>query len=301
MKFNFKFFIVLLLLVVLILASGQMGCEKKKKETIFNASALTMNFVEDAPPYELVTGLKYPIYVDIKNTGGYDIPEGAAHFYLSGIGDNLKNVETHLQNTNFLAKKTEMQEGGKERLSFATEAQPWKSLPSSFDLIIKLDSCYSYATITQTSICVGKGGVCSIEGEKIKEGSNTNGPIQITSLTENITGNKLIVSFIIENKGLGEVYLPTTDCDKLQQEDVNERLKKDQVEITIRAEEGFSCKLQEATAPYAAIDSLEGAAHIGKVTCQKILPDETHLSPFEIVTSYKYRETTTKGIRILPE
>lgn len=301
MRFDIRSLMIFLLLAVLIFASGQAGCPRKEEEIKFNTTALVMNFVEDAPPYELVTGLEYPIYVDVKNVGGYDIPEGAAHFYLSGIGNNLKNVKKRLQNVNFLVKKTEIQEGGQERLSFATAAEPWKSLPATFDLIIRLDSCYSYATITQTSICVGKGeGICSIEGEKIETRSNSAAPIQITSLTENITGNKLYVTFRIENKGLGEAYLPTTDCDKLQEDDINEKLKKNQVEIAIRAEEGFTCRLQEATEPYGAIDALEGSVYIGQVTCQKTLQDETYLSPFEIITSYKYRETLPKNIKILP-
>ena len=299
MKFDSKILIIFSLIIVLILAGGQAGC--RKEEIRFNTTALVMNFVEDAPPIELVTGLSYPIYVDIRNFGGYDIPIGAAKFYLGGVGDNLKNVETSVQNVNFLDKKTEMQEGGQERLTFAAEAQPWKELPAVFDINLQLSSCYRYATITQTSICVGKGSaVCSIEGEKIKTGSNSAGPIQITSLTESIVGNKLYVKFTIENKGLGEVYLPTADCDKIQVGDINEKAKKDQVEIVIEAEEGFSCRLQATAEPYGSIDSLSGTTHVGQVTCQKILPEDTHLSPIKIIISYKYRETTTKSIEILP-
>jgi len=303
MKLDVKFINVLLaflIVIILVFASGQMGCPKEE-EVIFNTTALIMNFVGDAPPVEMVAGLNYPIYVDVRNTGGFDVSEGAAHFYLSGIGDNFKNVETHVQNANFLPKETPIQEGGQERLTFATEANPWKTLPSTFDMVMRLDSCYSYATVTQTSVCVGKGSaVCSIEGEKIVAGSNSNAPIQITSLTESIQGNKLYVTFKIENKGTGEVYLPTTDCDKLQQDDINEKLKQNQVEISIRAEEGFTCRIQELTEPYGAIDALEGTSNMGQVTCQKVLPSDTYLSPFEIVVLYKYRETMTKNIKILP-
>ncbi|UZE93845.1 MAG: hypothetical protein IB618_03720 [Candidatus Pacearchaeota archaeon] len=302
MKFDINFFLVFLLLAVLVLASGQMGCPQEE-EVEFNTTALIMNFVENAPPNELVTGLKYPIYVDIKNLGGYDVPKGAAHFYLSGIGDNLENVQTHVQNVNFLNKRTGTQEGGQERISFATEAEPWKTLPAPFNLNIQIDSCYSYATITQTSICVGKGNtICSISGEKIETGSNSAAPIQISSLTESMTGNKLFVTFRIENKGLGEVYLPNTDCDKLQAQDINEKLKQNQVEISIRVEEGVTCRLQQSTEPYGTIDALDGITSIGQVTCQKVIEGaESHLSPFEIVLSYKYREKISKSITILPE
>lgn len=291
MKSDFKIVFILSLLFILVLTSGQQGC--KKEEITFNTTALTMAFVPEAPPNELVTGLRYPIYVDIENAGGYDIPEGAAQFYLVGIGDNLKNINAKVQNSNFLAKKTPIQAGGKERLSFASEAEPWKALPAPFDMVVRVDSCYSYATITQTTLCIGKGGVCSIEGEKIKTGSNSNAPIQVTSLTESIQGNKLYVTFRIENRGLGEVYLPSTDCNKLQANDLNEKLKKDQVEIIVRADEGFTCKLNN-------IDTLQGTTSVGQVTCMKILPAETYTSPIEIVLTYKYKEAISKNVRILP-
>ncbi|MCL6500440.1 MAG: hypothetical protein K6T16_00175 [Candidatus Pacearchaeota archaeon] len=291
MKFDVRLLPISLLIITLVLASGQAGC--KKEELSFNTTALTMTFVTDAPPAELVTGLKYPFYVDVENVGGYDIPEGAAHFYLVGVGDNLKNVVTRVQNSNFLAKKTLIQHGGKERVRFATEAEPWKSLPAPFDMGIKVNSCYDYATVTQTSVCIGKGGVCSIEGEKIKTGSNSNAPIQITSLTESIQGNKLYVTFRIENKGTGEVYLPSTDCNKLEENDLNEKLKRDQIELIVRADEGFTCRIGN-------IDALQGTTAIGLVTCTRILPAETYLSPFQIIVSYKYKESISKSIRILP-
>ncbi len=295
----FNFFIIALLIVILLVTSGQVGC-KEEEELEFNTTALIMNFVEEAPPYELVPEQQYPIYVDISNKGGADISQGAANFYLSGIGENLQDVNTKLHNSNFLAKKTKIQEGGEERLIFTTDAKPI-SLPATFDFIIRLDSCYKYNTLTQATICVGKKDsvVCSISGEKIKKQSNSAAPIQITSISEEISGNKLIVRAVIENKGLGKVYLPNADCDKIQQEDIDEKLKQNNVEIEIRAGEGFSCRLQDIN--YGAIDSLSGITSIGTVTCQKTLTDaETHSSAFEIVLSYIYGETITKNLKILP-
>jgi len=301
MKKYFNFLIIALLIIILFLSSGQKGC-KKKEEGQFNTTALIANFVENAPPDTLVTNSNYLIYVDIKNSGGYDIPEGAADFYLRGVGENLKNVKTHIQNSNFLSKKTPIQEGGSESLVFATKAEPWKSLPSPYNITLQVDSYYKYSTIAQTSVCVGKGNsICSPEGEKIKTGDNSAGPIQITSLKENILGNKLYITFKVENKGAGEVYLPSADCNKIQSGDVNEKLKKDKMEISVRAEEGITCKLREQGS-YASIDSLNGISSIGQITCEKSLSQdsETHLSPIEIVVSYLYTNKITKNLMILP-
>lgn len=296
---RFKIFtsvILMLLIFALIFVGGQQGCNKEQA-AVFNTTALTMNFVTDAPPSQLVTGEKYPIYVDIVNNGGFDIAQGNAQFYLSGVGDNLKNVNLHVQNANFLNKKTPLQEGGKERLTFATAAEPpQRNLPAAFNFTIRLDSCYKYATLVQTSVCVGKGdGICSLSGDKIVTGSNTNAPIQVTNLSESIQGNKLYVIFKIENKGSGEVYLPSTDCAKLQEQNIDEKLKQNQVEVSINVEEGFSCTLQ------GGVKALTGTTEVRQVTCEKILSDAaSHIAPIQIALAYMYRESITKPLTILP-
>lgn len=296
---RFKIFtaaVLMLLVLALIFVGGQQGCQKETKP-VFNTTALTMNFVTDAPPSQLVTEEKYPIYVDIINNGGFDIAQGNAQFYLSGVGDNLKNVNLRVQNANFLNKRTPLQEGGKERLTFATAAEPpERNLPAAFNFTIRLDSCYKYATVVQTSICVGKGdGICSISGEKIVTGSNTDAPIQVTSLSESIQGNKLYVTFQIENKGTGEVYLPSTDCAKLQEQNIDEKLKQNQVELSINVEEGFSCTLQ------GGIKGLTGTTEVRTVTCEKTLGEAaSHVAPFQIALAYMYRESITKPLTILP-
>ena len=240
--------------------------------------------------------------MDIKNNGGYDIDVARANFYLTGIGENLNGVETFLRNTAKLDKKTVQQIGGSERLKFAESADPAVQLQNPFSFNIQLDSCYDYATIIESSICVGESsGVCSIEDDKITGESNTVAPVQVTSLTEKIEGNKLYVYFTIANQGTGKVYLNDADCEKLQNDDLDEKTKENMVGIAIRTEQGFSCKLQGTSEPYATIDALEGAAKVGRITCVKTLEiEETHLSPIEIILTYKYRESLIKSLKILP-
>jgi len=288
-----KRLIVVLALIIFVLVSGQQ-CKKEEKIS-FNTTALTMAFVPDAPPSQLVPGEKYKIYVDIVNNGGFDIAPGDAHFYLSGIGDNLKNVNLYVANAQFLNKKTALQEGGKERLIFGSEVMA-KELPSAFDFTVRLDACYKYATLVQTKICIGRGdGICSVSGEKIKTGDNSAAPVQVTSLTQSIQGNKLYVKFTIENKGKGEVYLPNLDCTKLQMGDIDEKLKQNQVELAVNTEEGFSCILQGGR------KALSGAAEVRTISCEKILTTtESHEAPFQILLTYIYRESLTKPLTILP-
>lgn len=293
-------FVIALLFISLLFISGQTGCEQEK-ETEFDSSGLSMNFVADAPPLEVNYGQNFPIYVDLSNKGGYDIDVARAEFFLSGIGENLKGVENFKTNSVKLGKTTETSDGGTERLKFAESATPNVQLQNPFSFNMQLDSCYDYATLIETSICIGEtSSVCSIEGNKIIKGSNTAGPIQVTSLTERIEGNKLYVDFIISNKGTGKIYLADADCEKLQEDDLDEMQKKDMAEVIVRTEQGFTCNIQQAAEPYASINALEGAAKIGKITCVKVLDGTTRSASFEIILTYKYRESLVQALEILP-
>jgi hypothetical protein len=299
------YLIIAALAVILIAASGLTSCKKEEGAT-FNTTALTMSFVQDAPPAELVPTKTYPIYVDIANLGGADIAPGAAHFYLSGFAPNLKNVNAHITNTNSLGKKTTIQEGGKERLVFAQNAQP-VLLQSNFDFKAQLDSYYRYITYMQTSICVGKtGALCNTTGEKIKAGDNSAGPIQITSLTESVEGDKIYIRAKIENKGVGNVYMPNAHTDLLQADNINEEQKMNKVEVAVTTQEpGFVCALQSTEQPYGQIEAMSGMFDLsifraGTLTCYKTLEGETtHAAPFNIVLNYLYKESTIKSIKIL--
>lgn len=302
MKFDFK--ILLLVSIILILISGATSPTSCQKSTdvSFNSTGLLINFIEDAPPELMTTGQQYPIYLDIQNQGGADIQQGQASFYLTGVGENLQGVEFKKQNANILSKKSIFQEGGKERIIFSQNAKPWKNLPNQYNLTMKIDSCYNYATVTQTVICIGsKDDVCTISGENIITGSNSAGPIQITSMTEQVQGNKLYLTFKLENKGAGEVYSFNSDCDKLENNDLNEKTKKDLINIQIETESGFACTLQNAEAPYGQKQGTEGLANLGAVTCVKTLGTEgTYSTPIQIVLTYKYIESLTKTMTILP-
>ncbi len=302
MKINYLL-VVILIAFSLIFVSGQQGCSQEQ-ETEFDSSGLAMAFVADAPPVQVNYGQTFPIYVDINNNGGYDVDIARANFYLSGIGENLKNVETTLSNSVKLTKKTTTVAGGSERLEFATVAEPAVPLQNPYTLNMQLDSCYDYLTLSQVTLCVGDGkSICTISDDKMKTGTNTAGPIQVTSVTERTEGNKIYYDITIENKGTGKVYLNDADCEKLQIDDINEKQKQDSVNIALRTTEstkGFLCSLQQATKPYATINAVEGSAKIGKITCVQTIAKTNYPSPLEIILSYKYRETKTQALTILP-
>jgi len=288
---------ILAIAFLALLLTGVNGCPSQTPAAVSTAG-ITATFVENAPPASVTVNMNFPIYVDIKNAGGAYVNKGDAKFYLSGIGYNLEGISTPLTNINYLEKESDFA----ERLTFARNAKWTFELQNIFILPLLLTSCYNYGTVSQSTVCVAASNeskICSTSGEKSIK--NTAAPIQISELTEKVIGNKLTVSFNIENKGTGQVYIADSDCDKLQQSDINEALKQKRVLIAVKTEPGFSCKLESNTAPYGPVTGLSGTTSIGGVECEKQLEGEQdHSTPFTIILQYKYRDSISKSLSILP-
>lgn len=274
------------------------GCTAKK-QTTETFDGLKMSFVNNAPPSTVTVRQSFPIYVDVENFGDYTINKGKAIFYLQGIGNNLKDYSSRLSNSIELVGKKETITG-RQRLIFANAAYSDLDLKAPFTFDMKLTSCYDYATITQVELCVAKqSGVCTLEGNKINDNSNTVGPIKITSLMESVEGNTLKIEFVLSNVEKGKVYMPETNCDALIRAEPGELTKENYVKININdAGLGLSCRLLDNS--LSSVESLDGYANLGKVICTKKLTDENFPSIIRISTSYKYLDSITKSLTISP-
>jgi len=300
-------YVLLAIILLAFLMIGADGCQMPggTKPTNVSSFGLSISFVESAPPTQAVVNQPFKIYVDLNNSGGQDIAAGKARLFLSGVSGNFQGIVLEKQNSALLPRKSNVFSGGSERLSFAENAKFTSSLINPFSQHFVLTSCYDYATTIETSLCIGKGNtICNITGEKIAANSNSAAPIQISSMTEQIVGNKLLIKFTIQNKGrAGEVYSSDADCSKLQTSDINEMLKKDVVKIAVTtAEQGLSCNLISEQAPYNSIQALSGNARIGQISCEKDISalSESYPTPIKIILQYKYRESRDKTISILP-
>ncbi len=297
-------FLTLAIIALLVLGATQQGCNQKAATTRFNTSALSLSFIDNAPPSKINTGSQFQIYVKAENTGSQPVDIGAAKFYLSGMGNNLKNFNTVMQNQGQLVEKTSQQEGGFETIQFAEAAESALIINNAFNFTLRADACYPYATSTQATICIGQvDGMCTLSGEKVTTGSNTNAPVQITSITEQTQGNRLYVSFLIENKGNGQVYYPNFDCDKYfgtaSSERIREEQKKNQIEVYVDpGQEDLKCTLQN---PSGGESENSGLAVVGrKVTCTKIVGQQTYPTVIKINLAYKYVNSVSKQLIIYP-
>jgi hypothetical protein len=301
------FLVVISLFALLSIGATTPSCNNKNTGPAFNTTALTISFVDQAPPAQINVGTPFQIYVRAENNGGYDVSPGTARFYITGIGNVLRNVNSIVSNQNLINKETPQQEAGFEIIKFAENAEPSIVINSPFNLTtMKVDACYTYATQTQASVCIGQGdSMCPLTGEKITTGSNSNAPLQITSITEQVQGNKLYIAFMIHNKGTGDVYYSDFDCDKFYGQDSSERnkqlMKKNYVEISIDAptESDLKCNLMTPAGSPASGNT--GMAPVGtKVTCSKTIGQGTTSAPLNINMAYKYDNSITKFMTILP-
>lgn len=289
--------LVVLTAISLVIVSGVNGCPSQTPTTS-DTVGIEMSFVKDAPPIGVNVNQEFPIYVDILNKGGEFVNKGDAKFYLSNLGPNFENVKTSLSNERTLSKESVFP----DRIIFAEKAKFTFPLQAVLQTPLVLTSCYYYSGLAQASICVtgsNESKVCKVSGEKIT--SNTAGPVKVTSLTESATRNKLTLVFEIANVGSanGQVYLVDTDCDKLEAKDFAETSKQGKLNIKITTKDNFKCKLLAPTGG-SQIEGLEGVAPLGKIICEKDITTEDYASALTIELKYKYRDSISQSLNILP-
>ena len=296
-----KTYLVALIVLSLIIISGATGCPSTTTTTQTQAAGLDVQFSKDAPPVSINVNQEFPIYLDVTNRGGDYVQKGDAKFYLTGIGPNIQNINPALTNDITFNKESTTP----SKLIFADKARFIFALQSLLVLPLALTDCYSYGTTTQANICVAgsnQSAICSLGGDKIASDSNSVAPVQISSLTESVSGSTLKMTFTISNKLGGQIYLQNADCDKLlKTKDYTESSKNNKVNIELRTpEKGLVCHLEKQDFPYETLDSLTGASDVGNVVCEMPVGGEDHVSPIYIILRYKYVSSMTKNLNVLP-
>jgi len=285
--------IIVLMIVSLLVLSGAAGCQNTTTAAD-TTIGLEMAFSANAPPVSSIVDKEFPIYIEVINKGGEYINKDGAKFYLEGIGKNLDNVKASLSNDKTLSKESVFP----DKLVFSEKAKFTFPLQNMFVLPLVLTSCYTYSTRAQGTICIAgsnESKVCSLKDAKTV--SNTAGPVQISDISEEIVGNKIILSFDILNKGKGQIYLANTNCDKLMAQDLAESMKQGKINIKISTSDGITCKLQSDAGQILA---LEGMVPVGKVTCEKAISDNEYSSVLTVELRYKYKDLISQSINILP-
>jgi len=239
-----KLFIVFVILMVAVI-----GCEdnggtttKTGKSYIGGEQGLSVEFDDDAPPDTVMDDSQetFPIRLSVKNEGEYTIDKGGIIASLSGISQNDFSLKSLHSQSDFSLRREEITTGseGEENILDFGEAKYVSDLSADFDTTVFADICYKYRTRTAASICLKKDTVqtrkkrdaCDIREDSI-DYENSGAPLQVNSFKQYPGGsNRVVFTFVVENKGDGDAYLSNEFNDKCILDDES---KPNEIDVTV--------------------------------------------------------------------
>jgi len=299
-----KYVIIFLLALLLIFSGCAKKTDQEKTATFYGGTdGVSIEFKKIAPPDEFNQGQEVPVVVTLKNSGEYDIVSGNAKAEIYNINLDLFNLPAGYKATNgILRGKGEFNiEGGEREISFGNLKYN-SGVINSRDFTIRARACYPYQTKTDIPICIKSSiaqeageTTCSVEDEKVTEGSVSSAPIQVTSVTEKTRGSDQVRFDIkIENKGAGNVYANDISCEELSDYTTNINAK-NKIFLEIINPTGVTCGFRSGDDSDKGVIELDN--NIKTISCWMKVED-TYTDTLRLTLSYMYTQTTSKQITI---
>lgn len=249
-----------------------------------------------------------PVNIVLTNKGENDLGIGEAKVKLFGVdlaNFGLSGAKTYKGTSGALKKVSSINpEGSEQEINFGSMKYIQQVVGNDISYTLRAKVCYPYKTYVFSGVCMTSKaletvgtGTCSLTGEKIAKGDVSSAPIQITSITEETRGSDQIKFNIkIENKGDGNVYSATSNCNDL--EDTIKALdNKNKVTYEIIAPSDIKCGSAEASkGEFTLVADSKGATSY-TLTCWKSVSD-VYEDKLNIQLSYIYISETTKQIKI---
>lgn len=302
MKKLFFMFFIALFLISSCTQDGDTGISEGP--FVGGLEGLSLSFVEGAPATEFVQGEDIPIKLLLKNNGEYDLESGVIETRLYGVHMPSFSLSSDWLIVDSAINGIEkgLIEEGVEKIIDIDELNYILAVDGFVESTLYAKVCYPYQTKASIDFCVSSKeiedssveSVCEITGEKIKSGSVSAGPVQLTSFTETFEGrDKLTFRIKLENKGSGDVYTLETNCSGLGT--ASDILIKDKVYIILP--EDITCFFLEGE------ESNEGYVKLGGTSLSCYMDVENTGSNYrrtiEIFVDYKYIESTSIDLSIL--
>lgn len=283
---------LILVLVLGFVAFGQIGCPRGGEEAEVGNQGVVVDQISGAPPTQVSKGQEFPFMVFLENKGSYDVKQGEAKVFLGGFLPELFSLaesDLIMENREGLKKANIAAgiSGDRERIIF-TENARYVGQNIGYTQAIFYRTCYIYETEVNVNICFAleSSEVCTLEGDKIETASLGEAPIQVTSITEERSGQNVQLNFKIENVGSGKVYLPTVNCES------PETFLKDSVLVSVVTEEPFDCStLNGGKTGEGRVNSI--------ISCKRNMQGiSDRLSPVKLRLRYTYVETTETTVGV---
>jgi hypothetical protein len=216
------------------------GCGEKESDVgpattpfVGGSNALSMEFVEGAPPSEIFDNAQFPFSINLKieNLGEHEVKTEDGYIEITGVeasefglgsqSDLRQNIPFDIRNVVKNFQGTVLV--GDTIISEFNDLNFQRNIRGNWDgPRIRANLCYNYKTEVSTSVCLKRDMLTNIDTKEICEISgdkkvfNSGAPIQITKVTQAPLGsNKIQVQFVIEHVGSpnDRFYKKDTECD----------------------------------------------------------------------------------------
>jgi hypothetical protein len=275
--------------------SGSSGSKNTNWRT--GSEGITMSFVADNPPSEVVSTQEMNVIVKFANRGASDVNN--LRFYLSGYDKALLFVGYDAMTSSNIALEGKNQfnpTGSQEGFeTWKTKVNSPRDI-DSFKQDFTVTACYSYKTIATPNICIDpmkydltSSGKCKFDISDL--GSSQGGPIAVTSIKQKTTDSKVYLEIYFANKGTGTPFSgkPVENC--YNSLSINDIDTIESISVSMPGGGSFDCN------PKGKLRLTSGS---GYVVCQAgISGSSYYVSPLNIVLDYNYRQTMTKEITIV--
>ena len=250
-----------------------------------------------------------PVNVVLNNKGENDLGIGDAKVKLFGVdlsNFGLTSAGTYKGTSGLLKKVSSINpEGSEQEINFGDMKYAQQVVGNDISYTLRAKVCYPYKTNALSGVCMtsqalSKVGtnICSLSGEKVAKGDVSSAPIQITSITEETRGSDQVKFNIkIENKGDGEVYSVTSNCDGLDKDSIKALDNKNKISYNIVAPTDIKCGSDETSRGEITLVADSKGATSYTLTCWKPVSD-VYEDKLNIQLSYIYVSQSTKAIKI---
>jgi len=304
---------VLALMIVFSIMFIAVQCGKTQTKTtggtfISGTDGVKISF-KDTMVSEFQQSDSVPVNVILQNKGENDLIAGEAKVKLFGVdlaNFGLSSAKSYKGTTGALKGISSINpEGSEQEVNFGNMKYAQQVVGSDISYTLRAKVCYPYKTNALSGVCMTskefekvETGICSLSGEKITKGDVSSAPVQITSITEETRGSEQVKFNIkIENKGDGNIYSITSNCDELDKDSIKALDKKNKVSYEVLAPTNVKCGSAEASKGEITLVAGDKGASSYTLTCWKTV-DDIYEDKLNIRISYIYISETSKQIRI---
>jgi len=303
----FVFFVLLIFLL------GAEGCPDKKTTTELGAyiggvDGLEISFVDEEPPNTVLDNKQDPFYITllVENVGEYTIPKGKIIATLSGISKDAFGLKSlNIKSVSDIFGKTkigsEIIEGGLDQLQF-DQANYKYDLTADFSTQLRADVCYGYKTNSLVTLCLKKNpiqrkqeDICLVTNDNVNV-ENSGAPLSVRNVKSRAGSGGVTVTFIVENKGTGEVYEPDTFKDSC----VLKSGVEDRVKVKVKSKSDLNIKCGILNDGNSGVVKLIGRKRT--VSCNiktSSLQETAFEEPIDITLDYFYKEAIGKDLTVM--